>query len=268
MSGALYQSVLRASAKTLASYAVGMVVYLWLIIGIFPTFAHSRALATLLKGLPPGMLRVLGYHVGATHLAGFLAGEFYGLIYLVIMSMYALFTASQLMAHWVDNGSMAYLLASPVSRRRVAATQALVLFTGVVVIGGATVAGGILGVHWLAPNVPLATGPFIAMNLVGTLMFCVVGAYAFGLSAAARDERTALGLSTMLTLVFYGLDLVGELTPSVHWLTHVSLFSVFNASQLIHGQGPIAADVVGLSAATGLLVIGGIAAFQRRQLSL
>ncbi|MDA8197929.1 MAG: hypothetical protein M0Z54_00675 [Thermaerobacter sp.] len=37
MSGALYQSVLRASAKTLASYAVGMVVYLWLIIGIFPT---------------------------------------------------------------------------------------------------------------------------------------------------------------------------------------------------------------------------------------
>ncbi len=136
-----------------------------------------------------------------------------------------------------------------------------------VIGGGATVAGGILGAHWLAPNVPLATGPFIAMNLVGTLMFCVVAAYAFGLSAAARDERTALG-STMLTLVFYGLNLAGELAPSVHWLTHVSLVSVFNVSQLIHGQGPIATDVVGLSAATALLVMAGLAAFQRRQLSL
>ena len=102
MSGALYWSVLRASAKALISYAVSLVLYLWLIIGIFPTVAHSQALRTVLKGLPAGMLKALGYQVGATHLAGFLAGEFYGLIYLVILGIYALFTATRLMAHWVE----------------------------------------------------------------------------------------------------------------------------------------------------------------------
>ncbi len=142
------------------------------------------ALRRLTKAYPgrrgiSGLLKVLGYSLGVTHLSGFLAGEFYSLVYLVILAIYAVFTGTKLMAHLVDNGFMGCLLATPVSRRRVACTQALVLLSGVCLIAAATTAGGLLGAHRFAPRARIAAGPFVEMNLVGMLVFTVVAAYSY-----------------------------------------------------------------------------------------
>ncbi len=84
----------------------------------------------------------------------------------------------------------------------------------------------------------------------------------------APDERTAIGLSTMLTLVFYGLHVVGDLGTRLRWATHFSLFTVFNSQALVAGHGPILSDALGLAAATIALLALAVAGFQRRQLSL
>lgn len=268
MSRALFASGVRSNLRGLAGYAFGMVFYLWLFIWIYPSFAGSRGLNLLLRALPPGLLKVLGYSVGVSHLSGFLGGEFYSLLYLLIMGVYAVFAASKVMAHLIDNGSMAYLLASPVSRTRVAVTQGAVLLSGVLVIGAVTAAGGLLGAHWFAPHAALPVGAFLALNLVGTLLFAVVGAYSFLLSCIAPDERTALGLSAVVTLLFYGLHVVGDLSARVGWLAHLSLFTVFSSQSLIHGHGPVLADALGLGAAAVALVAVGAVLFRRRQLSM
>ena len=268
MSAALFASTFRRGLRTLTNYAAGMVLYLWLFIWIYPSFARSKALNTLLQTLPAGLLRVLGYSLGVSHLSGFLAGEFYSLLYLAILAIYAIFTANKLMAHLVDNGFMGYLLATPVSRRRVACTHALALLSGVVIIAVATTAAGLLGAHWFAAHSHIPAGPFIAMNLVGMLTFTVVAAYSFLFSAVAPDERTAMGLSATLTLVFYGLRVVGDLSPRLRWAAHLSLFTVFNSQELVSGHGPVLADALVLCAATIALLVVAVAAFQRRQLSL
>lgn len=69
-------AMVRAQARSWASYAFGMVLYLWLFIGIYPSFRRSQALNNLLQTLPAGLLRVLGYNVGATRLRAFWAGNF------------------------------------------------------------------------------------------------------------------------------------------------------------------------------------------------
>ncbi len=268
MSGALFASGLKSSARGLSGYAFGMVFYLWLFIWIYPSFAGSRGLNRLLRSMPAGLLKVLGYNVGVSHLSGFLGGEFYSLLYLLIMGIYAVFTATKLMAHLVDNGSMAYLLATPVSRTRVAVTQGLVLIAGILVVGLAATAGALLGAHWFAPHEALAAGPFVALNLVGALLFAVVAAYSFLLSCVAPDERTALTLSAVVTLLFYGMHVMGDLSPQLRWLAHLSLFGVFNAQQLIHGRGPVLLDSLGLLAATVVLLAVAALLFRRRQLSL
>ena len=268
MSAALFASTLKHSLRTIANYAFGMVLYLWLFIAIYPSFAGSKALNSILQSMPAGVLRVLGYSLGVTHLSGFLAGEFFSLLYVIIFAIYAIFTGTKVMAHLIDNGSMAYLLATPVSRRKVAWTQAMVLLCGVAVIATVTTGGGLLGAAWFAPHAHIAAGAFIRLNLVGMLLFAVVAAYTFLLSALAPDERTALSLSTVVTLVFYGLHVVGDLSSRLHWAAYLSLFAVFNPPELIAGHGPVLTDTLALAAATAILLIVAVAGFQRRQLAL
>ena len=268
MSAALFVSTFRQSLRTLATYAVAMVLYLWVFIWIYPSFAGSTALNAMLKTLPPGLLKVLGYSVRVTHLSGFLTGEFYSLLYLIILAIYAILTGTRLMAHLVDNGFMGYLLATPVSRRRIASTQALVLLGGVFLIAAATTGGGLLGAHWFAPHAHIAPGPFVEMNLVGMLVFAVVAAYSFVFSALAPDERTAIGLSTTVTLLFYSLHVVGDLSTRLRWAANLSLFTLFNPPALMGGHGPILTDSLWLVAATITLLGLAVAGFQRRQLSL
>jgi ABC-2 type transport system permease protein len=268
MSLGLFRSEFVKGLRTVASYGMGMVLYVWLFIWIYPAFARARALSALLRSLPPGLLKVLGYTIGPTHLSAFLGGEFYSLLYLVIFAVFAIFTATRLVAHLIDNGSMAYLLATPVSRRAVATTQALLLLTDVFIIGALTAGGALLGVHWLLGHSALNEHTFLEMNLVGTLLFAVVAGYSFLASCAAPDERAALGLSTALTLLFYGLRVVGDVSSQAAFLAHASVFSAFNSAKLIQGQGHFARDALGLALAAVALYAAGIAAFRRRQLSL
>jgi len=268
MNQALFTAMVKEEAHSLASYAFGMILYLWLFIWVFPSFSGSQSLNQLFQKMPAGLMRVLGYTAGVTHLSTFLGGEFYSLLYLVIMAIYVLFGATKLVAHLVDNGSMAYLLSTPVSRARVATTQAVVLVSGVWMIALCSMVGGLLGAHWFAHHAGINTGFFVQMNLVGALVFSVVAGYAFGFSCLARYERSALGLSALLTILFYVVHTIGDLTPRFAWINHLSLFTAFNPQNLIQGHGHLAIDTIGLAAATVIVFGIGIIGFVRRQLPL
>lgn len=268
MNAALFGAMLKAQARSVVNYALGMVFYLWLFIWIFPSFAGSQSFAHVLQAMPSGLLRVLGYTAGVTQLSGFLGGEFYSLLYLVILAIYVLFGASRLVAHLIDNGSMAYLLATPVSRAKVAVTQAAVLVVGIFVIGLCTTVSGLVGAHWFIHNAGLNALFFVQLNTVGVLLFCVIGGYAFAFSCLAGDERSALGLAALLTIGFYVLHTVGQLTPRLAWVNHLSLFTAFNAQALMHGNGMFAVNALSLAGASVLLFGIGVAGFSRRQLPL
>lgn len=268
MNGVLYGNVLKANAKAISSYAFGMLFYLWLFIWIYPSFAGSQALNSLFQQMPKGMMKVLGYTTGITHISDFLGGEFYSLLYLIILAIYSIFVATKLVAHLIENGSMAYLLATPVSRTRVAFTQAAVLVSGVLLIGLVSTVGVLLGVHWFVHNSGLNAGYFIQMNLVGAMLFCVVAGYSFLFSCLAKDERTALGLSTFVTLIFYVLNMVGDLSHKFAWVSHLSLFAAFVPQNLIHGTGHFLLETLSLAAAAIVLFAIAIFGFRSRQLSI
>jgi ABC-2 type transport system permease protein len=268
VSAALFRTMLKTNASTILSYAIGMSAYLWLFIWVYPSLTKSTALNSLLQSLPQGMLQLLGYQAGVSQVSDFLSGEFYGLIYLIILAIYAITTATKLMARAVDNGSMAYLLSTPVSRTRVALTQAAVLVVGVAIIGGLTTVAGLLGVQWFVHKPGLNVGHFVEMNVVGILLFCLVGAYCFLFSSVSQDERSAAGISASLTMVFYALKVVGTLDSHVSWLKNLSVFTVFNPQDLVHGRSHFVSISIWLALAAVVLFSIAIAGFRRREMSL
>jgi ABC-2 type transport system permease protein len=268
MSAALFRTSLKTNVQTMLSYAIGMCAYLWLFIWAYPSLMKSSALNSLLQSLPQGLLQLIGYQAGVSQVGDYLAGEYYGLIYVIILAIYVVTTATRLVAHAVDNGSMAYLLSTPVSRTKVALTQAAVLVVGVVVIGGLTTVAGLLGVQWLVQNAHLDVARFVEMNVVGMLLFLLVGAYCFVFSCMARDERTAIGCSAGLTTVFFAFKMISSLADHVSWLKYLTVFTAFNPQDLIHGQGHFASVALSLAIAALALFGIAIAGFRQREMSL
>lgn len=271
MNCSLFRSMLKMHGKTMLTYGLGMAAYMLLVIGVYPSIAHSAALNTVLKSLPQGMMRLFGSPSGYSQVGNYLAGEFYVLLYVIILAIYTVSVSTKLMAHLIDNGSMAYLLATPISRTKIAVTQAIQLIVGIIVIGFCATASALLGVQWFVRGHGLDgldVSHFIEMNIVGVLLFLVIGSYSYLFSCMARDERTALSLSASLTVVFYALNTMGTLSDQVGWMKYLSVFAAFNAQTLINGQDNFAALSVSLAVAALVLFGLAVVGFRRRQLSL
>ncbi|MGQ0518112.1 ABC transporter permease subunit, partial [Bacillus sp. D-CC] len=80
-------------------------------------------------------------------------------------------TTTHLIARHVDKGAMAYLLATPVSRVKIATTQAAVLILGLLIIVVVTYVAGIVGAEWFLQDNNLNKELFLKINIVGGLIF-------------------------------------------------------------------------------------------------
>ncbi|WP_347548904.1 ABC transporter permease subunit [Pseudalkalibacillus hwajinpoensis] len=264
----LYAKMLKVHAKSISSYAIGSALYLLLIIGIYPSIADAPGLNELMESMPDSFLAAFGMEGGFQHVSDFIAGEYYGLLYIVILSIFCLMTSSQLMARHIDRGSMAYILATPNSRTKIAFTQAFVLLTGLLIIGLTTAFAGVVGTEVLIDDKPFEAMTFMKVNLVGILLFYAISGYSFLFSSLLNDERQALGISGLLTIVFYGMDLVGKMSDKLDWLVNLSLFATFRPVEIARGSVDIWPSV------TFLLLLGtflyglGIFLFSKRDLPL
>ncbi|MGG3621992.1 ABC transporter permease subunit [Bacillus gobiensis] len=202
-------------------------------------------------------------------LVTFLAVEHYSLMFLLVLGAYVIFTSNRLMAKLVDRGSMAYILATPVSRTKIAITQALVLLSGVLVIIAATVGAAFLSSIIFAPDSEFGSvAGFWRLNFIGLLLFFAVSGYCFLFSSLFGDERKTLAFSSGLTLLFYGLDMMGKITEDVEWLRDFTIFSLFDSSKLIESSDDLTVNTIILGAV--VLVTFGLTVlvFRKKSLSL
>ncbi|MBB3111917.1 ABC-2 type transport system permease protein [Paenibacillus phyllosphaerae] len=269
MSLALYRRMLSLHLKTMMNYAVGSAFYMVLMLGIYPSIAsNSQAIDELVAAMPEGIGRAFNLTSGFGTAQSFISGEYYGLILVLILSVFSVLLATQLIAKLVDQGAMAYLLAAPLTRGKVAFTQASVLVTGLALIMGMTTIAGFAGAAIFLEDGALDSGRFLALNGMAFLLFFAVGGIAFLVSAVSNDEKRALGISGAITFGFFTLDLLGRLSGQLDWLRAVSLFALYRPGEIVEGSGP--APLFGAA----LLTIGaaafaiGIVRFRRRDLPL
>jgi ABC-2 type transport system permease protein len=132
----------------------------------------------------------------------------YGLGLVVIVPLVALLATSGLLAPEIDDGSIAYLLAKPISRHTIVASK-LVVAIGCVVAFGALpmlIAGLVL-----RTDVPAIGLGFAVGSLVGGAAYCAV----FALLSVLTSHAVVDGL--IYLLIWEGL--LGGLLDGVRWLS-------------------------------------------------
>ncbi len=265
----LFNHMVKLNMKNFLSFGFGSTLYVVLMTSLYPMFAeNNEAINELIKIIPETMKKGLGLDSLISY-GGFISAEYFGLFFPIILSVFCVMTATQLLSHFVDKGSMAYLLSTKVSRSQIALTQALVLIGGLLFIMLLTFLGGIVAAETLIDEqYSLEIGVFFRINFVGFLLFYVVGGYSFLISSLCNDEKKSLGIAGALTFFFYGLDMAGKISLDFEWLRNITPFSLYNPSEIASGDAEIFIPSIILFGLGFFTYSAAVVVFKRRNLPL
>lgn len=270
MNFSLYKQMMKVNVKGMMNYAFGAAFYIILIVWIYPSMAKTaKPLNDMLKVLPAGMTKAFNLQNGFGSFESFISGEFYGVLFTLIVSIFCVMLPIQLMAKLVDQGSMAYLLSAPTTRGKVAFTQACVFITGLLLISSITTLCGIVGVHiFINDTHSFHAERFIQLNVAAFALFFALGGISFLISSLVNDEKKGLGISGLIIFGFFSLDIIRKISDKVDWLKHFTIFTLYNPADVVIGKGDLIQDCAFLFAIGLVAFIISILAFRKRDLPL
>ncbi|MTI80932.1 MAG: hypothetical protein FH758_08615 [Firmicutes bacterium] len=239
----LFKTMFRKQLPIFLAYSLALMAYTWLLMWIFPTIAGNESMEDLLKSMPQPMLKMFNLDEGAfSNFNNYMATEFYSLIWILALSVFVVTTAISLIARIVDNKSIGSLLASPLSRMQILATQVAVLLSGLLIVVTVSIFSVFIGsLIW---DIKIDFGRYVNLGLLGMLFYTAISSYCVFFSTLFNEAKKATGWAGGLTFVFYSFNLVSNLTDKTEWLQNLTLFSLFKPLDILNNNNTAAEAAV------------------------
>ena len=233
MNRALFRAMFKQYRKKVAVISTGIILYEGLLTWVYPVIAKNPAITEIAQSLPSTVKTVFGVPANARTdtFEAFISGQFFARIWVMIMALYGIGTANALLAKMVEDGSLAFLLSTPVSRSEIVSTQTGVLMSTNAILVAAMIVGVYLGT--VCSGIDIEHGRYIDLGLLGLSFFSLIEMYSLFFSACFVEEEQALTYAMGLTLIFYALDIVGGLSDKCSWLKKLSLFQWFQPQEVL-----------------------------------
>lgn len=261
----LFKKELKTNGRFLLAISAVLIFYLVVIVYMF-----DPELAKLLDGFTqtmPNLMKAFGMSDPGTTLTSFLVSYFYGFFILVFPLIYIIAMNNRLLLKYIDDGSMAYLLATPHSRRRLLLTQ-FIYMVGSLVVMVVVIAGvGLLMCQSMFPG-QLDTTLFVHVHLAVFAIQFLVSGLCFCLGVFINDARKAMTYCIGIPAFFYVIHMVSNLGGVMEWLKYFTIYSLYQPSAIL------SLDSFGLWSIIISLVIGvacyglSIWRFDRRDLNV
>ncbi|AET69474.1 hypothetical protein Desor_4032 [Desulfosporosinus orientis DSM 765] len=253
MNRALFRAMFRQYRKKVVAISTGIFLYEGLLTSVYPIIAKNPAVTEIAESMPSAVKTVFGVSENARTdtFEAFISGQFYARIWVMLMALYGIQTANALLAKMVDNGSLALLLSTPVSRSEILSTQLRVLMSTNGILVGATIFG--LFFAALCAGITIKRRNYLRLGFLGVSFFSLIEIYSLFFSAWFVDQEKALTYAIGLTLGFYGMDVLGSLNNRFSWLKSLSIFQCFQPQEILEGTINPKGSIVKLSAVSVLL---------------
>lgn len=267
MNKALFMSTLKSKYKLILICSAALVMYSVIIINMFDP-NDAEASKAMIEMLPEGFVKAFGYDVIEPGLTAFLATTMYSMPYMIFMIAYTLIAANSLMARLVDRGSMACYLSTPVSRTKIAITQGSIIVFGQFIMAFLLTGLSVITARAMFGGEALELAPFIKLNFLGFMLFFVVGAFSFLFSCLFNDEKFSISCSAGLTVAFYAMNALGNMSEDLSWLNKLSIFNAFNPAKIVSGSVEVLYPAISFAVVGILLYSLALIIFNKRDLPL
>lgn len=261
----LFKHELRSCVVPVTVVACVLALYSGAVVDMFdPELGES--LETMREAMPE-LFAAFGMADQGSTLLEFLVSYLYGFLLVVFPFALAAMLTDRLMVRRIEQGSISYLLAQPVGRARLAASQLLVMMACLIALMAVMGAVEYVCAEALFPG-ELAAADFLAIN-VSTLCLwsflagiCWLSACALPGIAAARWAGAGICIAFVLAEMASG---VGE---GLAWLGDFTPLALFDPLGVVSGEAGALAGSTILALAGIVLASVGTAVFCRRDLSV
>ncbi|NLL39848.1 MAG: ABC transporter permease subunit [Clostridiales bacterium] len=256
----------KANWKLLLIILAVLTMYCAVIVIMFdPEFGDSiKALSETM----PEIFNAFGMgNTGAVTLTGFLSNYLYGFLLVVLPLVFIIILANRLIARYVDSGSMAYLLATPNGRVKIALTQAVFLLLSVIALNLFVTLLLIIFSKAMFPG-QLDCPRFIMLNtgLLGLHVF--LSGLCFCASCIFNDTKRSNGVGAGLTIAFILIQMLSNVDDKLESLKYATPLTLFNPDNILAGEPGAGISFIILYITGLILFFIGIASFSRRDLHI
>lgn len=265
MNTILFKKEWKSNYKIWVLFAGVLTIYCSLIVAMYdPKLGES--LTVMAKSMPE-LFAAFGMANVGTTMIEFLANYLYGFILLIFPSLFIVLLANRLIARYVDNGSMAYLLATPNKRRTIAVTQAVFLIQALFFLMVYAILLCIIVASVLFPN-ELDITKFLVLNagLFGLLFF--ISGLCFFSSCAFQNKRYSYGFGAGLSIGFILIQMLSQVGDKLENLKYFTPFTLFWIDGIVSGEAKAIPQFILLYVLGIVFYIIGIIRFERKDLCL
>jgi ABC-2 type transport system permease protein len=216
-------------------YAVGMALYMLVIVVLYPSFKHSTELNKLTQGDSP-LAALFGATGTLTSPAGWMNVNAYANFLPLIILLLTIGYGAGAIAGQNEDGTLGLLVVLPLARQRILVGKLATMIIQALILGLTVTACVYVG---RAFQVMLDPWHVATATLAVLLLGIDLGLIALALGAATGSRGTAIGISSALAALCYLISSLAAVVQWIHPLRYASLFywAVGN-QQLTTGAGP------------------------------
>lgn len=217
-------------------------------------YMFDPALADMLNDYQeamPEMMAAVGMTGAGETLIEFIHTYLYGFIMLLIPMIFTIILTNKLLMKYVDNGSMACLLATPNSRGTIIFTQLLSIMMSIAILIIAASAIGYACCEIMFPG-DLDITKYVALNASTLLFQLAIGGIAFIAACIFNESKGYFVIGAGLPLIFYIVQMMANMGGDLENLKYATIFTLFPGAQIVSAS---ASNEVLLCN----LILGGIA---------
>src|SRR5581483_712498 len=255
----VFLKTVRDQRRALLWWALGLAGVALMYAAVYPSVRDNAAtLNKYLESFPEAFRRAfVGESGDFTSPGGYLNTELFGFFAPLLLLLYTIGAGARAIAGEEERQTLDILLATPVSRRRVAVDKFVAMLIG---------AFALAAVLWtsaavLGPPFELTPG---LLKLAAAVTSCYLLSVAFGAIAFATGRRgLAAGVSAGAGAAAYLFNALAPSWPAIEWLKYLSPFYYYRAGEpLLHGLDPVHALV--LLGVTVVAFAAAVWSFERR----
>jgi len=258
----LFKREMKANNKLLIIFIYILTLYILSVVYMFNPDS-SNAFDIIIKSMP-GLMKAFGFVASGNTLIGYIATDLYGMILLMFPVIFYIILANKLLAGYVDRGSMAYLLATPNKRVKIALTQALSLWVSIgILITYATVAI-IISSALIHPG-KLDISKLILMNVVIYFLHVAISGICFLASCISDDTKRSFTIGAGVPMAFFLIQMLANMGGKLENLKYFTIFTLFNTNDIVAGKSVVFPVIILVVVAIVLYGIG-IYIFSKRDI--
>lgn len=261
----LFMRELKSNYKILLIFMVVMSLYISVVIAMFdPSIGDSFK---MMAEAMPDLFAAFGMTAFSSVLIEFLAEVLYGFILIVIPLVFLVLLSNKLIGRYVDRGSMAYLLATPNTRRKIVTTQAIFSITANLCLVVFMIVLGIIVSGILFPG-HLEIGKFLIVNFGLYTLLLFLSGLCFCSSCWFSDLKFSYGIGAGLCILFVVLKMLGQVSKDSKVFSYMTPITLFEPEKLIQFDHMAIAKAIILLVGGLIFYLIGILRFERKDLSI